>query len=154
MPFELFCPVDTVLVFTVLLYFVCADKQNIHSFKTRNGDLTETIYRSVTNTVARHAGRVNFGPTLIRSNILVVSNFVRLKKVKVAHTRLPSVRFRSWSRFLTVSLQVTWIINPAVGCQCCHYFPPDLQLPSQPLRGLLPISLFGEHKQDGCEQFA
>ena len=37
------------------------------------------------------------------------------KKVKVAHTRLPSVGFRSWSRFLTVRLQVTWVINPAVG---------------------------------------
>jgi len=39
--------------------------------------------------------------------------------------------FRSWSRFLAVSLQVTWVINPAVGC---HYFPLGLQLPSQPLR--------------------
>ena len=29
------------------------------------------------------------------------------KKVKVADTRLPSVGFRSWSRFLTLSLQVT-----------------------------------------------
>jgi len=28
------------------------------------------------------------------------------------------------------------VINPAVGC---HYFPPGLQLPSQPLRGLLPF---------------
>ena len=37
---------------------------------------------------------------------------------KVAHTRLPSVGFRSWSRFLAVSLQVTCVINPAVGC---HY---------------------------------
>jgi len=36
----------------------------------------------------------------------------------------------------------------------CHYFPPGLQLPSQPLRGLLPISLLGEQKNDGCEQFA
>jgi len=26
--------------------------------------------------------------------------------------------------------------KPSVGC---HYFPPGLQLPSQPLRGLLPI---------------
>ena len=45
---------------------------------------------------------------------------------KVAHTRLPSVGFRSWSRFLAVSLQVSWVINPVVGC---HYFPPGLQLP-------------------------
>ena len=74
------------------------------------------------------------------------------KKVKVARTRLPSVWFRSWSRFLAVSLKVTWVINPAVGC---HYFPPGLQLPSQPLlRGLLPISVLGEQRHDGFEQFA
>ena len=46
--------------------------------------------------------------------------------LKVAHTRLPSVGFRSWSRFFAVSLQVTWVIIPTVGC---HYFPPGLQLP-------------------------
>jgi len=74
-----------------------------------------------------------------------------VKKVKVAHTRLPSVGFRSWSRFLTVSLQVTWVINQAVGC---HYFPPRLQLPPQPLRGLLPVLLLGEQRHCGCEQFA
>ena len=76
---------------------------------------------------------------------------LRSKKVKVAHTRLPSVRFRSWSRFFAVSLQVTWVINPAVGC---HYFPPSLQLSPQPLRGLLPILLLGEQRHNGCEQFA
>ena len=32
----------------------------------------------------------------------------------IAHTRLPSVGFQNWSRFLAVSLQVTWVINPAV----------------------------------------
>jgi len=67
------------------------------------------------------------------------------------YTRLPSVVFRSWSRFLAVSLQVTWVINPAVGC---HYFPPGPQLPLQPIRGLLPVSLLGEQRHDGCEQFA
>jgi len=77
--------------------------------------------------------------------------FCYIKKVKVAHTRLPSVGYRSWSRFLAVSLQVTWFINLAVGC---HYFPPGLQLPSQPLRGLLIISLLGEQRHDWCEQFA
>jgi len=46
---------------------------------------------------------------------------------------------------------VTWVINPAVGC---HYFPPGLQLPSQPLRGLLPILLLGEQRHNWCEQFA
>ena len=77
--------------------------------------------------------------------------FCYIKKVKVAHTRLPSVGYRSWSRFLAASLQVTWFINLAVGC---HYFPPGLQLPSQPLRGLLIISLLGEQRHDWCEQFA
>ena len=36
----------------------------------------------------------------------------------------------------------------------CHYFPPGLQLPPQPLRGLLPILLLGEQTHNGCEQFA
>ena len=72
-------------------------------------------------------------------------------KVKVAHTWLESVGFRRWSRFLAVSLQVMWVINPAVGC---HYFPPGLQLPPQPLRGLLPILLLGEQRHNGCEEFA
>jgi len=63
-------------------------------------------------------------------------NRVDKKVKKVAHTRLPSIGFWSWSRFLAVSLRVTWVINPVVGC---HYSPPGLQLPPQPLRGLLPI---------------
>jgi len=41
------------------------------------------------------------------------------KKVELVHTQLQRVWFRSWSRFLAVSLRVTWVINPAVGC---HYF--------------------------------
>ena len=66
---------------------------------------------------------------------------------KLSHTRLPSVGFRSWSRFLAVSLQVTWVIIPAVGC---HYFQPGLHWPPQPLRGLLPILLLGEQRHNGC----
>jgi len=31
---------------------------------------------------------------------------------------------------------------------------PAVTPPLQPLRGLLPISLLGEQKHDGCEQFA
>jgi len=77
--------------------------------------------------------------------------WVPAKKVKVAHTRLPSIGFRSWSRYFAVSLQVTWVINPALGC---HYFPPGLQLPPQPLRWLLPVLLFGEQRHNGCAQFA
>jgi len=37
-------------------------------------------------------------------------------------------------------------MNPAVGCR---YFPPGLQLPSQPLRGLLPVLLLGEQRHNG-----
>ena len=68
--------------------------------------------------------------------------------------RFPFPRFHrpcTESRFLAVSLQVTSVINPAVGC---HYFPPGLQLPPRPLRGLLPVLLLGEERHDGCEQFA
>ena len=43
------------------------------------------------------------------------------------------------------------VINPAVGC---HYFPPGLQLPPQPLRVLLPVLLLGERRHRGYEQFA
>jgi len=72
--------------------------------------------------------------------------------VKVTHTRLPSVGFWSWSRFLAVSLQVAWVINPVVGC---HYFLPGLQLPLQLLRGLLVCYQFCFLvTHDGCEQFA
>jgi len=38
-----------------------------------------------------------------------------------------------------------WVINKAVGC---HYFPPGLQLPPQPLRGLLPILLLDEQRHN------
>ena len=37
-------------------------------------------------------------------------------------------------------------MNATVGC---HSFPPRLQLPPQPLRGLLPILLLGEQKHNG-----
>jgi len=80
------------------------------------------------------------------------TNYTKKVKVKVADTQLQSIRFQSWSGFLAVSLQVMWVINPAVGC---HYFPPGLQLPPQPLRrGLLPILLLDEQRHNGCEQFA
>ena len=83
----------------------------------------ETItVRRVFNTV---------GKTLVLHCFFIrafVWNHTKGKK-KVAHTRLPIVWFRIWSRFLAVSLQVVWVINPAVGCQ---YFLPGLELPPQP----------------------
>ena len=54
-----------------------------------------------------------------------------LNKGKDAHTRLPSVGFLSWSRFLAVSLQMTWVVNLVVGCHC---FLPGPQLPPATLK--------------------
>ena len=88
---------------------------------------------------------------LLQKFVTSLGNFGHNFFKTVAHTPLHSVRFRSWSRFLAVSLQVTWVIKPAVGC---HYFQPGPQFPSQPLRGLLPILLLGEHRHNGWEQFA
>jgi len=71
-----------------------------------------------------------------------------VKKVKAAYSitacRVPQL-------IPVVSLQVTSVVNPAVDCR---YILPGLQLPPQPLRGLLPILLLGEQRHNGCEQFA
>jgi len=78
-------------------------------------------------------------PLSMFSSVYMFLLFWLIKKVKVAHTWLPIIVFQSWSQFLAVSLQVTWVINPVVGC---HYFPPGPQLPSQPLRELIPFRCF------------
>jgi len=79
-----------------------------------------------------------------------------------SHSRCESWRNRSYS---ITERRVPQLI-PILGSQSagnvshkpggigCRYFLPDLQLPSQPLRGLLPISLLGEQRHDWCEQFA
>ena len=83
----------------------------------------------------------NYDTTLFCDNWRSMYAWWTTKKgKKVTHTRLPSIGFRSWSQCLAVSLQVRWVINPAVGC---HYFPTGLQLPPQPLRGLQPVLLLG-----------
>jgi len=50
--------------------------------------------------------RLNLRPTNRTINTYICSCH-KTRKVKVAHTRLPSVGFRSWSRFLAVSQLVT-----------------------------------------------
>jgi len=94
-----------------------------------------------------------------REGCLLDAHLLYKGKVKVAHTRLLSIGFRR-SRFLAVSLQVMWVINPAVGC---HYFPPGLQLRSWPIgqyfcclvnRGMmgvnsLPKTVTWQHR--GCD---
>ena len=76
--------------------------------------------------ILRCIGRNYFVSSEIRALPSGTSFKTQNIKIKVAHTRLPSVGFQRWSRFLAVSLQVTWVINPAVGC---HYFPLGVQLP-------------------------
>jgi len=101
----------------------CASPTLWHgSWTCRPRVFTTPMTRAGTTTPGRNSG----------SRSTVNDNVIK----KVAHTRLLSVGLRSLSRFMAVSLQVTWIINPAVGC---HYLPPGLHLPLQPLRGLLPI---------------
>jgi len=77
-------------------------------------------------------------PSACGPPVLYINTMLNKGKGKVAHTRLPSVGFHSWSRFLAVSLQMMWVTNPAVGC---HYFSPGLQLPPQPLRQSLKTCL-------------
>ena len=123
-------------------------------FREQNFPPNKFIPRMLTNrnTNDHLLGRIAAGGTKPRKMYLVRPTMVvQDTGKKVAHNRLPSVGFRGWSRLLAVSLQVTWVINTAVGC---YYFPPGPQLLSQPLRQLLPISLLGEQRHDGCEQFA
>ena len=79
------------------------------------------LWQENQKSVIRHlqAKPVNNELAITKSKLNLHKSF-DTKKVKVAHTRLPSVVFRSWSRFFAVSLPVTWVTNPAVGC---HYFP-------------------------------
>ena len=70
---------------------------------------------SCTNTVRRRGCDLNRGPTAPESSTLTTSlpSYSGIKG-KSSHIRLPSVGFRSRSRFLAVRMQVTWVINPAV----------------------------------------
>ena len=51
------------------------------------------------------------------------------RSYKVVPHSIKSIRYGADPSFLAVSLQVTLVINPVVGC---HYFPPGLRLLSQP----------------------
>jgi len=67
----------------------------------------------------------NLGTVTAQSDALTTRPLRPYNPKKVARTRLPSVGFRSWSRLLAVSLQVTWVINPVVAAitirQACSY---------------------------------
>ena len=65
---------------------------------------------------------------------------LKCKKVKVAHTQLPSAWFRSWSQF---SLQVTWVINPAITFRQAHSHPGNPQEGCYQFRCLVNRGMMG-----------
>ena len=81
-------------------------------------------------------------------HIYYFSSMYYFQKGKGSPYSITEHRVTELIRFLAINQQVTWIINLAVGCHC---FSPGLQLPSQPSRWLLPISLLGEQRHKGCE---
>jgi len=76
----------------------------LHQSPRPSGMLSWTRYSHMPNT------QNGTGSRELELKIPYIEYWV-LYKVKVAHTRLPSVGFRSWSRFLAVRLQLTWVIN-------------------------------------------
>ena len=71
----------------------------------------------------------------VRSNTRLVTTLSI--KSKGSPYSITERRLLDWSRFMAVSLQVMWVINPAVGCHC---FPPGLQLPPQPCQFLCLVN--------------
>ena len=82
---------------------------------------------------------------------MTIKAAVSVKKVKVAYTRLPE---RTVPELIPV-------LGSQPACDLSH--KPGVGLPllsARPavtlatLRGLLPVSLLGEQRHDGCEEFA
>ena len=65
------------------------------------------------------------------SKMYLTVGIAKYKQSKVVPYLITSVGHGDDAGFLAVSLQVTLIINPVVGC---HYFPPGPTLLSQPKR--------------------
>ena len=117
-------------------------KPDVHNVSLRRQRRTEPwSYVTCTKNLVK-IGRVVLKMWSRTGTLITVGSRVKARLVAVktmlAHTTVPPVIVMcllivhsSWSRFLAVRLQVTWVINPTVGC---HYFPPGLQLPLQPLR--------------------
>jgi len=109
--------------------YTCSELEfsSVHTLWTNLNSRGEGIfwYRSVPTIVflSKTTNTAVSEPIIItlRWRLTKVTKIAVTKSKKIARPRFPSVGFRSWSRFLAVSLQVTWVKNPAVGC---HYFPP------------------------------
>ena len=78
---------------------------------------------------------------------MALTKTTKQKKIKVAHTRLPQL-------IPVLGSQPAGDVSHKPGGIGCHYFPSGPQLPPQPLIGLVPISLLGEQRHDGCDEFA
>ena len=79
------------------------------------------------------------------------NEYLTIEYIEAVLNKQVSKQNRGVCQKVCYGFPLSTVIYPAVGC---HYFPPGMQLPLQPVRGLLPILLLGEQKQDGCEQFA
>ena len=77
--------------------------------------------------------------------------------IKVARTRLPSVRLIP-ELIPVLGSQPAGVVSHKPGgglpLLSARKYRIISQLPSQPFRGLLPVSLLDEQRHDGCEQFA
>jgi len=73
--------------------------------------------------------------------------YVKCSLYSIAERRFPE-------RIPVLGSQPAGDVSHEPGGRLQYYFPPGLQLPPQPLRGLLPILLLGEQRHNGCEQFA
>ena len=93
-----------------------------------------------------------FGKFFLFSDSILGKYYKAFGRAILSVTQLTRITERRVPELIPIlGSQVMSVINPAVGC---HYFPPGLQLPPQPLRGLLRILLLGEQRHNGCEQFA
>ena len=102
----------------------------------------------------QHCGLVIFR----ESRNIVMSIFLdpcvcKLKKVKVARTRLPSVGFRVPGVIPVLGSQPAGDVSHEPGARLPLLSARPAVTP-QPLRGLLPILLLGEQRHNECEQFA
>jgi len=89
----------------------------------------------------------SFSPGLLLRAAIANITVITVKKVAITEHRVPEL-------IPALGSQPAGDVSHNPDLVGCHYFPPGLQLPPQPLRGLLPVLLLGEQTHNGCEQFA
>jgi len=81
-------------------------------------------------------------------------NVCSSKKVKVAHTRLSSVWFRTPELIPVLGSQPAGDVNHKPGVRLPLLSPRPAVAPATLKRAAIPILLLGEQKHNWCEQFA